>query len=120
MLVLIIKRRIKLKKLLILKMGETLDSIKKDFGDFDNHILSKCNLHKDDVIIVDCNREETLPSINQIKGIIITGSHSMVTDYEPWSVKISNWLENIIETQIPVLGICYGHQLLKVMKHILK
>ena len=50
--------------------------------------------------------------IEKIKGIIITGSHSMVTDYEPWSVRVSYWLKNIINFNVPILGICYGHQLL--------
>lgn len=36
----------------------------------------------------------------------------MVSDYESWSVKISQWLKNVVETNIPVLVICYGHQIL--------
>lgn len=36
----------------------------------------------------------------------------MVSDYEPWSMKISQWLKSVVETNILVLGICYGHQLL--------
>lgn len=101
-----------MKKILILKMGETLESISRNYGEFPDHIINRAKLDKNDVIVVDCKKEEKLPSIDIIKGIIITGSHSMVTDYEPWSVRISKWLKEIINTNIPILGICYGHQLL--------
>ena len=102
-----------MKKILILKMGDTLKSISQKYGEFPQHIINKINLSVDEFIVVDCQRKEVLPSVDDIKGIIITGSHSMVTDYEPWSVRISNWLKNIINTNIPILGICYGHQLLE-------
>ena len=101
-----------MKKILILKMGDTLKSISQKYGEFPQHIINKINLSVEEFIVVDCQRKEVLPSVDDIKGIIITGSHSMVTDYEPWSVRISNWLKNIINTNIPILGICYGHQLL--------
>ena len=104
-----------MKKLLILKMGDTLKSISSKYGEFDDHIITKCNIEKSQVIIVDCQNKETMPSIDEVKGIIITGSHSMVTDYETWSVNVSNWLKKIVNTDIPVLGICYGHQLLADM-----
>ena len=79
-------------------MGDTLKSISQKYGEFPQHIIKKINLSVDECIVVDCQREEILPSVDDIKGIIITGSHSMVTDYEPWSVRISNWLKNIINT----------------------
>ncbi|WP_455540162.1 glutamine amidotransferase [Terrisporobacter sp.] len=101
-----------MKKIIILKMGDTLESVAKQHGEFPNYIIKKAELDEKDIIVVDCAKDEKLPNIDKIKGIIITGSHSMVTDYEPWSVKISYWLKNVINLNIPILGICYGHQLL--------
>lgn len=93
-------------------MGNTLKSISEKRGEFPDHIINKSKMNRDEFVIVDCQKEEKLPEIDDIKGIIITGSHSMVSDYESWSVKISNSLKKIINKNIPILGICYGHQLL--------
>lgn len=101
-----------MRKIVILKMGETLDSILSQYGDFHDNIIKISKIDKRDVTIVDCQKEEEPPNLENIKGIIITGSHSMVSDYESWSVKISQWLKLVIKTNIPVLGICYGHQII--------
>jgi len=36
----------------------------------------------------------------------------MITEPEPWTVETATWLRMAIETDIPIFGICYGHQLI--------
>ena len=36
----------------------------------------------------------------------------MVTDREPWSEQLKPWLRAVVARSIPLLAICYGHQLL--------
>jgi GMP synthase (glutamine-hydrolysing) len=37
---------------------------------------------------------------------------TMVTDNLPWSIRVEKWIQCLLISQIPLLGICYGHQLL--------
>ncbi len=36
----------------------------------------------------------------------------VMTDHAPWSERLADWLPGLIARRIPLLGICYGHQLL--------
>jgi GMP synthase (glutamine-hydrolysing) len=45
-------------------------------------------------------------------GVLVTGSGAMVTDREPWSEATADWLRKAIDRGLPMLGICYGHQLM--------
>jgi GMP synthase (glutamine-hydrolysing) len=55
---------------------------------------------------------ERLPDPRRFSGVVITGSSAMVTDREAWSEGIVSWLPSALEAGTPLLGICYGHQLL--------
>ena len=44
-------------------------------------------------------------------GAIILGSGASVHDEEPWQTELNGWLTKRLE-QLPMLGLCYGHQLL--------
>lgn len=45
-------------------------------------------------------------------GVVVTGSSASVYEREPWSEAAIAWLRRAMEARIPVLGVCYGHQLL--------
>lgn len=102
-----------MKKILIIKCGEAFPKIKEQFGDFDEMIMETAGVSKKNVIVSSVYQDiNSLPSLQEIGAIIITGSHAMVTNYEEWSVNLAAWLRDIQKEKIPTLGICYGHQIL--------
>ncbi len=46
-----------------------------------------------------------------VAGVIILGSGASVHDDRPWQQAMNRWLEDRLGT-VPMLGLCYGHQLL--------
>ena len=98
------------KKIILLKTGSTHPGIRQRFGDFEDWFLkawASC-----DVTVVNAVTATEMPALRGDEGIVITGSPAMVTDQEPWSEKLAAWLAREAHGQVPVLGVCYGHQLL--------
>jgi GMP synthase (glutamine-hydrolysing) len=69
-------------------------------------------LAADELRIVTPYRSETLPPPAELSGVVITGSGSMVSDREAWVEESAAWLRGAIDQGVPLLGICFGHQLL--------
>lgn len=101
-----------MKNLYIVKCGSTFDSIKDEFKDFEDWIIEKLEDKNRDIYVLDVQQNDELPILDKNDAVIITGSHSMVTHEEPWSLELENWLPKLIEDEVPLLAICYGHQLL--------
>ena len=50
--------------------------------------------------------------LDKITGVLVFGSSSSVNDNLAWQFPLREWLEKAIDKKIPVLGFCFGHQLL--------
>jgi GMP synthase (glutamine-hydrolysing) len=101
-----------MKALHILKAGSKLPSLADVAGDFHDWILHAMQPADFPVNIIDARHTDPLPDMQDIAGIVVTGSSAMVTDKEPWSERAADWLRHAVDSNTPVLGICYGHQLL--------
>ncbi|MGA2478981.1 MAG: glutamine amidotransferase, partial [Spirochaetia bacterium] len=99
-------------RILVLKLGDTLPALKARKGDFEDWIVAGLGVAREEVRVVDVPRGDPLPDASEQKGIIITGSESMVTERLEWSERAAEWLRNAVGRGPAVLGICYGHQLL--------
>lgn len=99
-------------QLLILKTGSTHPEIAEQHGDF-HHWFERV-IQRDGVAISVCHLAAggELPDARTFDAVIVTGSPAMVTDRAPWSEAAAEWLRQWVGAAKPVLGVCYGHQLL--------
>ena len=101
-----------MKRLYIIKTGTTFHATLDQLGDFDTWTRAGLGATETKIGIVDAEHGAKLPPAADCAGVIITGAHPMVTDDLPWSIAIEKWLPSLLAAETPVLGICYGHQLL--------
>ncbi|WP_076594063.1 glutamine amidotransferase [Herminiimonas arsenitoxidans] len=101
-----------MKPLLIIKTGDTYPELAAEFGDYEHWINAGFGELNLPVQVIDPRHGGVLPSIDTIAGVVVTGSDSMVTDRAAWSEDVAAWLAQLVKHNTPVLGICFGHQLL--------
>jgi GMP synthase (glutamine-hydrolysing) len=53
-----------------------------------------------------------LPARFDYDGVVVTGSRASVYWDEPWIDALLDWVERAADHNLPVLGVCYGHQAL--------
>ena len=101
-----------MKKIFVLKTGATFKETASTRGDFENWVIAGLQIAPEQVGVINVLGGDALPQFDECAGVIVTGSHAMVTDNLPWSLALEQWLVMAVEHKVPIFGICYGHQLL--------
>lgn len=81
-------------------------------GDFEDWITEGMGVDPRSVTVVSVFEGAQLPEPASLAGVVITGSAAMVSHPEPWSEATERWIATAVGCETPILGICYGHQLL--------
>jgi GMP synthase (glutamine-hydrolysing) len=100
------------KPVLVIRTGHAPKPIRARHGDFAHWFCLAARLPSSQVRIIDVTAGERLPTPNEVAGALITGSAAMVTERAAWSELTAGWIRNAMDAELPMFGICFGHQLM--------
>ena len=98
--------------LAILQMGRPPEDLRATHGEQADWVTAALAGVNTPLAVIHPADGEALPDPAALRGAVLTGSWAMVTDRAPWSERTAQWLRAAMDTQLPLLGICYGHQLM--------
>lgn len=101
-----------MKPVLIIRTGRAPDPIRARHGDFPHWFRLGAQLSLERLRVVDVAAGEPLPAPSEVAGALITGSAAMVTERAEWSERTAGWIRNAMDAELPLFGVCYGHQLM--------
>lgn len=101
-----------MKPVLIIRTGRAPDAIRARHGDFPHWFRLGAGLQLQQLRVVDVAAGEVLPPPQEFAGAMITGSAAMVTERAAWSERVAGWIRDAMDAELPLFGVCYGHQLM--------
>jgi GMP synthase (glutamine-hydrolysing) len=98
------------KHLLLYKTGETDPKLVVDIGDYERWFARVLG----EEVTLELHRGFESPhhKLSGYDGMILTGSPRSLVEPEPWMDNAAEFVRRAAEAGVPVLGVCFGHQLL--------
>jgi GMP synthase (glutamine-hydrolysing) len=102
-----------MRPLAILVTGDPVSEVKRRLGGFAALVRRAAEgAWSHGFVEVECRSGERVPSAEQVSAFVITGSASSVMERAPWMLELEAELGEAVAKGAPVLGICFGHQIL--------
>jgi GMP synthase (glutamine-hydrolysing) len=100
------------RSILIIKCGSADRTVVARFGDYESWFIRALGGDPSHFTVIAPYKGEPLPDPTRYAAVIATGSPFSVTERRPWMASTGEYLVKAGEKQVPVLGVCFGHQLL--------
>ena len=103
-----------MKNVCVIETGLARESLVTTFGAYPDTIEALLKPHLPDTNFTTTSvvQGHSLPTPKDFDGYIIMGSRHSVYDDLPWIGPLRSFIQEITSQQIPLVGICFGHQII--------
>ena len=100
------------RRVLLVQPGAPEPAIARAHGEYGDWFRAVPDVDPTSLYTVRPYAGEPVPPLDEMDAVIVTGARGSVYDGEPWLAPFGAQLRAAVEAGVPVLGVCYGHQLL--------
>ena len=97
------------RKILLYKNGDTHADVRRDVGSYHRWFSRLVGERAE--LVIHRGFELPRPDFGGFDGLILTGSASSLVEPEPWMHDAAGFVRDAAVAGLPVLGVCFGHQL---------
>lgn len=99
-------------KIGILQTGHSPDDLAEQFGSYGQMFVNLLGAHELDAQVWSVIDGQYPDDINAVDGWLVTGSKHGAYEDLPWIAPLENLIREISNTDLPMVGICFGHQII--------